>query len=60
MRVILPLGYLCAFVWKLPPIWVFVVLSLDELIKMPFVALHYRKGKWIRNLTRDAKEIETL
>ena len=58
--VILPLGYLCAFVWKLPPIWVFVVLSLDELIKMPFVALHYRKGKWIRNLTRDAKEIETL
>jgi putative MATE family efflux protein len=49
--VILPLGYLCAFVWKWPTIWVFFVLCLDEFIKMPFVAMHYRKYRWINNLT---------
>ena len=54
--VILPLGYLCAFVWKLPPLTVFIVLSLNEVIKMPFVALHFRKGKWLKNLTRKTTE----
>ena len=51
--VILPLGFLCAFVWHWPPIAVFVVLCMDEYVKMPFVAWHYRKHRWLQNLTRD-------
>lgn len=54
--VILPLTSLCAFVLKLSPGMIFFVLCLDEFVKMPFVALHYRKYRWLNNLTRNKKE----
>lgn len=57
--VILPLGWLSAFVWKLPPIFIFVVLSLDEFVKMPFVCTHYRKYRWLNNLTHSTYQEET-
>ena len=50
-----PLGLLCAFVLKLPEMWVYFVLCLDEFIKMPAFWIHYRKRKWLKNLTRDLK-----
>ena len=53
--VILPLGFVCAFVWHWPPIAVFMVLCMDEYVKMPFVAWHYRKHRWLNNLTRDTQ-----
>ncbi|MDD5864479.1 MAG: MATE family efflux transporter [Firmicutes bacterium] len=56
--VILPLAYLCAFRWQLPPKWIYLVLCLDEFVKMPFVALHYSKYKWLNNLTRKTDEEE--
>ena len=49
--VILPLGYLSAFVWRLPPLTVYTVLCMDEFVKLPFVALRFRQYKWIKNLT---------
>lgn len=48
-----PLGLIAAFVLKLPPLWVYFVLFLDEFEKMPFVVHHYFKKGWLRNITRD-------
>lgn len=47
-----PLGLLSAFVWDLPVLAVYFVISLDELIKLPAVYRHYKKYAWVRDLTR--------
>lgn len=49
--VTVPLGALCAFVFKLPVMVVYFVLNLDEIIKLPAVWIHYRKYKWVKNIT---------
>lgn len=54
--VVLPLGVLSAFVWHLSPIVVFLILSMDEFIKMPFVALRYRQYAWVKDLTHQEEE----
>lgn len=48
-----PLGLVAAFVLKLPPLWVYFILYLDEFEKMPVVIIHYLRKKWLRNITRD-------
>ncbi len=48
-----PLGFLAAFVLKLPPMVVYVLLCTDEFVKWPWVFKHYRSGKWMKNITRD-------
>lgn len=49
--IIVPLGGICAFILKLPVMVVYFVLNLDEIIKLPVVYKHYKKYKWIKNLT---------
>lgn len=46
-----PLGCLCAFLWKLPVMAVYFVLNLDEIVKLPAVYLHYKKFGWVKNIT---------
>lgn len=48
-----PLGLLAAFVFKLPSIWVYFILYLDEFEKMPVVVIHYLKKGWLKNITRE-------
>lgn len=48
-----PLGFIAAFVWNLPPLWVYLILSCDEFAKMPFVYIRYRQKKWLRNITKE-------
>ena len=48
-----PVGLLSAFVLKLPEMWVYFILCLDEFVKLPAVFWHYKKGTWIKNITRD-------
>jgi putative MATE family efflux protein len=48
-----PLGLLCAFVFKFPAMVVYFVLCLDEYVKMPFIYQHYRRYTWLKNITRD-------
>lgn len=48
-----PLGFFCAFVLKLPPMWVYFVLCLDEFWKIPVVYKYYKSYKWVNNITRD-------
>lgn len=48
-----PLGLLAAFVWDLPVLAVYFIVSLDEIVKLPAVYAHYKKYKWVKNLTRE-------
>lgn len=55
--VAVPLMALAAFVVKLPPIWVYFVMSMDEFGKMPIIFIHYFKFKWMKNITREESEL---
>ncbi len=48
-----PLGFIAAFVLKLPVLWVYFLLCTDEFVKWPWVFHHYRKGTWAKNITRE-------
>jgi putative MATE family efflux protein len=48
-----PLGLLCAFVFRFPAMVVYFVLCMDEFVKMPLIYRHYRRFIWLKNITRD-------
>lgn len=48
-----PLGLLAAFVFKAPVLVVYFLLCTDEFVKWPWVIRHYKKGTWIRDITRE-------
>ena len=50
--IVVPLGLVAAFVWKLPVLWVYVLLNIDEIIKLPAVYKNYKKYNWVRNITK--------
>ncbi len=47
-----PLGFLSAFVLKLPHLVVYFLLCTDEFVKWPWVIAHFRSYKWLHNVTR--------
>lgn len=51
--IILPLAAMAAFWWKWDPLAVYFILSLDEAVKIPWVYHHYKKYKWLKNITRE-------
>lgn len=51
--IIIPLALMAAFWWELPPLAVYFILSLDEIVKMPLIYVHYKKYKWLSNITRE-------
>lgn len=51
--VTVPLGALAAFVWRLPVVAVYIVVNMDEIIKLPAVYRHYMKYEWVKDLTVD-------
>ena len=54
--VTVPLGFFTAFVLKWPVLAVYFVICLDEVIKLPAVYHHYKKYKWVRNLTVNGEQ----
>ncbi len=50
--IVVPLGFISAFVLKLPVIAVYFIINLDELCKLPAVYINYKKYKWVKDLTR--------
>lgn len=48
-----PLSFLAAFVFKWSVEAVFICISLDEVVKFPFMLRHHFKYVWLRNITRD-------
>lgn len=51
--VALPCAFLGAFYFHWPVLVVFGCTCLDEVGKIPWVMYHYRKYKWVKNITRD-------
>ncbi|MGL5316498.1 MAG: MATE family efflux transporter [Peptostreptococcaceae bacterium] len=48
----IPLGFLSAFVWKLPIFIVFLVIKIDEVFKAISGLIRVKRGKWIKDITR--------
>ena len=53
----IPMALLGAFVFHWPVPLVFACTCLDEVGKLPIVFAHFRKYKWVKNLTRTRIEI---
>ena len=51
--IIIPLAALSAFVWKLPVLVVYFIISMDEVIKLPWVYHHYKRYIWVKDITRN-------
>lgn len=51
--VVVPIGLISAFVLKLPVTVVYILMNIDELIKLPVVYKNYKKYRWLKDLTRD-------
>ena len=49
----IPLAALGAFVFHWPVLLVYACTCLDEVGKIPWVMIRFRKYKWVRNLTQD-------
>ncbi len=47
-----PLAFLGAFVFKWPVLCVYACTCVDEVGKLPWVYHHYKKYKWVKDLTR--------
>ena len=54
--IIVPLGLITAFLLRVPVLVVYFILNLDEMIKLPAVYLHYKKYRWVKNLTVKEQE----
>ena len=47
-----PLAALGTFLFKWPAVIVYACTCLDEVGKIPWVVVHYKKYKWVKDLTR--------
>ena len=54
----IPLALLGTFVFDWPVMLVYILMSIDEIIKVPFLYPRYKKYLWLNNLTREEKEDE--
>lgn len=52
----IPMSYLSAFVWELPPVATFAFLKADQVIKCIPNAIYCNRFTWIRQLTRNDAE----
>ena len=53
--VTVPIGLLAAFVFHMPVLTVYILINVDEIIKLPAVFKNYKKHRWVKNLTRTEK-----
>lgn len=51
--VAIPLALLGTFVFHWPVLVVYIVMSMDEIIKLPWLYPRYKKYLWVNNLTRE-------
>lgn len=51
-RMVVPVGFIAAFLWHLPVLAVYFILSLDEMLKLPAVYKYFQKYKWVNDLTQ--------
>ncbi len=49
----IPLALLGCFVFHWPVMVVYVIMCLDEIVKVPFISIRYNKYIWLKNLTKN-------
>ncbi len=49
----IPLALVACFVLHLPVMVVYVIMCLDEIVKVPFIKWRYNKFIWLKNLTKE-------
>ncbi|MBR5260884.1 MAG: MATE family efflux transporter [Oscillospiraceae bacterium] len=55
--IVVPCGLVGAFVLHLPVPVVYILISMDEIIKLPAVWMNYKKYKWVRDLTKPQETV---
>ena len=51
-----PAGFITAFVLKMPVLFVYFIINLDEMVKLPAVDRRYKKYRWLKDLTINQEE----
>lgn len=49
----IPLALVACFVLHLPVMVIYVIMCLDEIVKVPFIRWRYNKFIWLKNLTKE-------
>lgn len=49
--VVVPIGLISAFILDLPVTIVYIIINIDEIIKLPAVYKNYKKYNWVKNIT---------
>lgn len=55
--IFVPLAFICAFFFHVSALIVYVLTCSDEFLKLPINIFHYKKDKWIQDITRKESEI---
>lgn len=58
--IVVPIGLISAFVLKLPVTLVYILINIDEIIKLPAVYRNYKKYRWVKNLTKSERSCSTV
>ena len=51
--IVMPLSFMAAFWWKLPVVWVVLIIQSDQIFKGIPTFIHFRKYTWMKKLTRE-------
>lgn len=54
--IVLPISYLCAFVWQLSPVIVFFCLKSDQLTKCVVAVWEVNSYRWVKKVTREEEK----
>lgn len=54
---VIPSASLAAFVFDAPVLWVYFIICLDEIVKLPAVYRHYKKYLWVKDLTVKQEDV---
>lgn len=52
----IPFTLLSAFVWRLSPVWVFIILNLDQAVKCIPAGIYTNSYRWIRRLSQGMRQ----
>ena len=52
-----PMSFLGAFVFHWPVLLVYLFTCIDEIVKVPWLIIHFKKYKWVKDLTRSETEL---
>ena len=58
--IVLLFSLLAAYVWKLEPVWVFLMLKSDQVLKCGVAVFEVNSYRWIRVLTQKAEKNEAV